>query len=180
MKLPAFEYACPATLAEAVALLASHDGDAKLLAGGQSLVPMLAFRVASPSLLVDLRKIPELRRIDIADAGVSLGAMTRWCDILDDARLRSAHPLLVAAVEHVAHYQIRNRGTVGGSLAHADPAAELPGIAVTCEAKIAAVGKTGTRVIDAADFFTGPLSTVRKADEIITAISLPAWSARRR
>jgi carbon-monoxide dehydrogenase medium subunit len=180
MKLPPFEYACPASAAEAVALLAAHDGEAKLLAGGQSLVPMLAFRVASPSLLVDLRKIPELRRIDIADAGVSLGAMTRWCDILDDARLRSAHPLLVAAVEHVAHYQIRNRGTVGGSLAHADPAAELPGIAVTCDARIAALGKAGTRVIAAADFFRGPLMTALQPDEIITEICLPPWPVRRR
>jgi carbon-monoxide dehydrogenase medium subunit len=180
MKLPPFEYACPTTLSDAVALLASHDGEAKPLAGGQSLVPMLAFRVASPSLLVDLRKLAELRQIKIADDGVTLGAMVRWRDILDDARLRKAHPLLVAAVEHVAHYQIRNRGTVGGSIAHADPAAEMPGIVVTCEAKIAAVGKAGTRVIDAADFFQGPLMTVLKPDEIITEIRLPAWPAKRR
>ena len=97
MKLPPFEYACPTTINEAVALLASHDGEAKPLAGGQSLVPMLAFRVASPSLLVDLRKLAELRQIKIADDGVTLGAMVRWRDILDDARLRKAHPLLVAA-----------------------------------------------------------------------------------
>ena len=180
MKLPPFEYACPTTITEAVALLASHDGDAKALAGGQSLVPMLAFRVASPSLLVDLRKLAELRQIKIADDGVTLGAMVRWRDILDDARLRKAHPLLVAAVEHVAHYQIRNRGTVGGSIAHADPAAEMPGIAVTCEAKIAVVGKAGARVIDAANFFQGPLMTALKPDEIITEIRLPAWPAKRR
>jgi carbon-monoxide dehydrogenase medium subunit len=180
MKLPPFEYACPATINEAVALLASHDGEAKPLAGGQSLVPMLAFRVASPSLLVDLRKLAELRQIKIADDGVTLGAMVRWRDILDDARLRKVHPLLVAAVEHVAHYQIRNRGTVGGSIAHADPAAEMPGIVVTCEAKIAVVGKAGARVIDAANFFQGPLMTALKPDEIITEIRLPAWPAKRR
>jgi carbon-monoxide dehydrogenase medium subunit len=180
MKLPPFEYACPTTINEAVALLASHDGEAKPLAGGQSLVPMLAFRVASPSLLVDLRKLAELRQIKFADDGVTLGAMVRWRDILDDARLRNAHPLLVAAVEHVAHYQIRNRGTVGGSIAHADPAAEMPGIVVTCEAKIAVVGKSGARVIDAADFFQGPLMTALKPDEIITEIRLPAWPAKRR
>ena len=180
MKLPPFEYACPTTLNEAVALLASHDGEAKPLAGGQSLMPMLAFRVASPSLLVDLRKLAELRQIKIADDGVTLGAMVRWRDILDDARLRIAHPLLVAAVEHVAHYQIRNRGTVGGSIAHADPAAEMPGIVVTCEAKIAVVGKAGARVIEAANFFQGPLMTALKPDEIITEIRLPAWPAKRR
>jgi aerobic carbon-monoxide dehydrogenase medium subunit len=180
MKLPPFEYACPTTVSEAVALLASHDGEAKPLAGGQSLVPMLAFRVASPSLLVDLRKLAELREIKISEDGVTLGAMVRWREILDDARLRNAHPLLVAAVEHVAHYQIRNRGTVGGSLAHADPAAELPGIVVTCEAKIAVVGKSGTRTIDAADFFEGPLMTALKPDEIITEIRFPAWPAKRR
>jgi aerobic carbon-monoxide dehydrogenase medium subunit len=180
MKLPPFEYACPTTINEAVALLASHDGEAKPLAGGQSLVPMLAFRVASPSLLVDLRKLAELRQIKIADDGVTLGAMVRWRDILDDARLRKAHPLLVAAVEHVAHYQIRNRGTVGGSIAHADPAAEMPGIVVTCEAKIAVIGKSGARVIDAANFFQGPLMTALKPDEIITEIRLPAWPAKRR
>jgi carbon-monoxide dehydrogenase medium subunit len=180
MKLPPFEYACPTTINEAVALLASHDGEAKPLAGGQSLVPMLAFRVASPSLLVDLRKLAELRQIKIAEDGVTLGAMVRWRDILDDAPLRKAHPLLVAAVEHVAHYQIRNRGTVGGSIAHADPAAEMPGIVVTCEAKIAVVGKAGARVIDAANFFQGPLMTALKLDEIITEIRLPAWPAKRR
>lgn len=180
MKLPPFEYACPTSISEAVALLATHDGEAKPLAGGQSLVPMLAFRVAAPSLLVDLRKLAELRQIRITQDGVALGAMVRWCDILDNARLATAHPLLVAAVEHVAHYQIRNRGTVGGSMAHADPAAEMPGIAVTCEAQIAVLGKAGPRTIAAADFFRGPLITSLKADEIITEIRLPAWPARRR
>jgi aerobic carbon-monoxide dehydrogenase medium subunit len=180
MKLPPFEYACPTTISEAVALLAAHDGEAKPLAGGQSLVPMLAFRVASPSLLVDLRKLAELRQIKIGADGVTLGAMVRWREILDDARLRIAQPLLVAAVEHVAHYQIRNRGTVGGSLAHADPAAELPGIVVTCEATIGVVGKAGARSIAATDFFQGPLMTALKPDEIITEIRFPAWPSRRR
>jgi aerobic carbon-monoxide dehydrogenase medium subunit len=180
MKLPAFEYACPATLAEAVALLAAGDGDAKVLAGGQSLVPMMAFRVASPALLVDLRKLTALRRIDITGDGVRLGAMARWRDVEDDARLDTAHPLLKAAVAEVAHYQIRNRGTVGGSIAHADPAAEMPGIAVTCDAEIAVVGRAGSRVIDAADFFIAPLVTALAADEIIVEIRLPAWPAKRR
>jgi carbon-monoxide dehydrogenase medium subunit len=180
MKLPQFEYACPTSISEAVALLASSGGEAKPLAGGQSLVPMMAFRVAAPSLVVDLRKLSELRQIRVTQDGVALGAMVRWREILDDARLRAAHPLLVAAIEHVAHYQIRNRGTVGGSMAHADPAAEMPGIAVTCEAQIAVTGEAGQRVIAAGEFFRGPLMTALKADEIITEIRLPSWPQSRR
>src|SRR6202521_3132869 len=179
MKMPAFEYACPTTLSEAVSLLASGNGEAKPLAGGQSLVPMLAFRLAQPALLVDLRKLADLRNIKISAEGVRLGAMVRWRDILDDARLATAHPLLRAAVGEVAHYQIRNRGTVGGSLAHADPAAEMPGIAVTCEAEIAVVGNSGARVIKAAEFFHGPLMTALTSDEIIVDLRLPAWPSAR-
>jgi carbon-monoxide dehydrogenase medium subunit len=180
MKLPPFAYACPTTLPEAIELLASHDGDAKAIAGGQSLVPMLAFRLAQPTLLVDLRKLADLRGIRISDAGVTLGAMVRWRDIEDDERLKTAHPLLKAAIAHVAHYQIRNRGTVGGSIAHADPAAEMPGIAITCDAEIAVVGKSGAHVIQAADFFQGALTTALTPDEIIVEIRLPAWPAGRR
>jgi len=179
MKMPRFDYACPATLPEAIALLSAHNGDAKVLAGGQSLVPILAFRLAAPKLLVDLRKLPELRTIKITEDGVALGAMVRWCDIENDARLRMAHPLLVAAVAHVAHYQIRNRGTVGGSIAHADPAAEMPGIAMTCEAEIVVMGNAGARTIKAADFFQGALTTALEADEIIIEIRLPRWPAGR-
>jgi len=180
MKLSAFDYACPATVAEAVTLLATHGGDAKPIAGGQSLVPMLAFRLAAPTLLVDLRKLDELRDITIGDRGVTLGAMVRWRDILEHPRLRQAHPLLTAAVKHIAHYQIRNRGTVGGGLAHADPAAELPCIAVTCEAEIVALGPKGRRVITAAEFFRGALLTALQPDEIITEIRFPAWPRDRR
>ena len=180
MKLPPFEYACPATIPEAVQLLALHDGDAKAIAGGQSLMPMLAFRLLHPKLLVDLRKLAELRAIRITERGVALGAMVRWRDIEDDARLAIAHPLLKAAVAHVAHYQIRNRGTVGGSIAHADPAAEMPGIAIACDAEVAVVGKAGARVIQAADFFQGPLMTALTADEIITEVRLPPWPNGRR
>lgn len=179
MKLPAFDYACPTTLPEAVQLLASRE-DAKVLAGGQSLVPMLAFRLVQPALLVDLRKLADLRGIRIGENGVTLGAMVRWRDIEDDARLAAAHPLLKAAVAHVAHYQIRNRGTVGGSIAHADPAAEMPGIALTCEAQIAVVGTSGTRIIPAAEFFRGALTTALAPDEIIVEVRLPPWPARRR
>src|SRR5215475_2794445 len=180
MKLPPFDYACPTTLPEAVQLLAARDGDAKAIAGGQSLVPMLAFRLAQPTLLVDLRKLPDLRRIRISEKGVTLGAMVHWRDIEDDERLDTAHPLLKAAIAHVAHYQVRNRGTVGGSLAHADPAAEMPGIAITCDAEIAVVGKSGARVIQAADFFQGALTTALTPDELIVEVRLPAWPAGRR
>jgi len=179
MKLPPLEYACPDTLKEAVALLASRDGDAKAIAGGQSLMPMMAFRIATPTLLVDLRKLTELRGIKISADGVRLGALVRWRDILDDKRLATAHPLLQAAVTHVAHYQIRNRGTVGGSIAHADPAAEMPGIAVTCDAEVTVAGTSGPRVIPARDFFVGALTTALEPDEIITEIKLPAWPAGR-
>lgn len=180
MKLPPFEYSCPEKLADAVALMAAHGGEAKALAGGQSLMPILAFRLAAPSLIVDLRKIDELRRIAIAADGITLGAMVRWRDILDDAKLRTAHPLLAAAIGHVAHFQIRNRGTVGGSLAHADPAAELPCTAVTCEAEITVVGASGARTIAAADFFRGPLVTALLPDELIRDVRLPAWPPQRR
>src|SRR6266702_2049561 len=180
MKLPPFDYACPTTLPEAVQLLSAPGGDAKLIAGGQSLVPMLAFRLAQPALLVDLRKLADLRGIRISDNGVTLGAMVRWREIEDDARLATAHPLLKAAISHVAHYQIRNRGTVGGSVAHADPAAEMPGIAVACDAEIAVTGKAGARVIRAKAFFLGALTTALAPDEIITEIRLPAWPAGRR
>ena len=179
MKLPRFEYAAPATLDEAIGLLASRSG-AKALAGGQSLIPTMAFRLAAPSMLVDLRKIPDLDRMEVGTDFTALGARVRWRDIQDSMELRSAQPLLVAAIEHVAHYQIRNRGTVGGSLAHADPAAELPGIAVTCDAEIHLKGKSGSRVVSAADFFVGALTTVLADDELIVEIRLPVWPAGRR
>ena len=174
MKPAPFEYQAPATLREAIGLLAS-DPEATVIAGGQSLMPVLAFRLAAPSMLVDLRRVPGLGNIAMGDGGVRLGARVRWRDIEDDQRLETAHPLLREAIAHVAHYQIRNRGTVGGSLAHADPAAELPGIAVTCDAEITLVGAAGARTIRAGDFFTGPLSTLRQPDEIITELHLPLW-----
>ncbi|HUB96028.1 MAG TPA: xanthine dehydrogenase family protein subunit M, partial [Stellaceae bacterium] len=175
-----FDYRSPDTLAEAMALLASHAGEAKLLAGGQSLMPVLNFRLATPSLLVDLGRVPDLDGIAIGEDGVRIGAMVRWRAIERDPRLAAAHPLLKEAVSHVAHYQIRNRGTAGGSLAHADPAAELPGIAVACDGEIAIVGPKGARTVKAADFFIGPLATVLAEDEIITALALPPWPKERR
>src|SRR6201987_5305375 len=138
MKPAPFDYQAPATLREAIELLAA-DPEATLIAGGQSLMPVLAFRLAAPSMLVDLRRVPGLGSIAVGDSGVRLGARVRWRDIEHDRRLPTAPPLLREAIAHVAHYQVRNRGTVGGSLAHADPAAELPAIAVTCEAEITVV-----------------------------------------
>src|SRR6202049_4859525 len=179
MKPAPFEYQAPATLREAIDLLMS-DPEATVIAGGQSLIPVLAFRLAAPSMLVDLRRIPGLGNIAIGDGGVRLGARVRWRDIEDDDRLDTAHPLLREALTHVAHYQIRTRGPVGGGLAHADPAAELPGIAVTCDAEITLVGAAGTRTVRAGEFFTGPLSTLRQPYEIITELHLPSWSRNRR
>lgn len=180
MKFPAFEYASPATLEEAVALLAAGGGTAKAISGGQSLLPAMAFRLAAPTLLVDLRKLPGLDRITLSEDWVHLGAKVRWRDIEDDARLSTAHPLLAAAIAQVAHYQIRNRGTVGGNLAHADPASEMPGVAVTCDAELTLTGSGGMRIARAADFFLGPLSTVLADDELIVEVRLPAWPAGRR
>jgi carbon-monoxide dehydrogenase medium subunit len=180
MKLPAFDYASPATMEEAVALLASRSGNAKIISGGQSLVPMLAFRLAAPELLVDLKRLQGLSGIVIAEDGVRLGAKVRWCEIERDKRLKGAHPLLVEAIRHVAHYQIRNRGTVGGSLAHADPAAEMPGIAITCDAELIIIGPKGKRVDKASDFFKGALTTSLAPDEILTEVRLPPWPAGHR
>ena len=179
MKPAPFDYQSPGTLREAIDLLASNP-EALVIAGGQSLMPVLAFRLATPSLLVDLRRLPGLGNIAVGDDDFRLGALVRWRDIEDDERLVAAHPLLHAAVAHVAHYQIRNRGTVGGSLAHADPAAELPGVAVTCEGEITLFGPAGSRTIRAGDFFTGPLATLRQPDEIITELHLPKWPSGRR
>lgn len=178
MKPACFEYRAPETLDEAVALLAA-DPNAKLIAGGQSLMPLLAFRLASPSVLVDLRRLSGLGEIAVDAGGVRLGAKVRWRDIEDDPRLASAQPLLRAAVAHVAHYPIRNRGTVGGSLAHADPAAELPGIAVTCDGEITVLGAEGSRTIPARAFVTGPLTTALRSDEVITELRLPPWPSSR-
>lgn len=179
MKPAAFSYARPDTVEQAIALLVANLGDAKVIAGGQSLVPTMAFRLVTPALLVDINRIPGLGDIVIDADGVHLGARVRWRDIERDQRLRITHPLLVEAVRHVAHYQIRNRGTVGGSLAHADPAAELPGIATACEAEITVQGPDGTRRISAEAFFRGMLETALAEDELILSLHLPPWPTER-
>jgi carbon-monoxide dehydrogenase medium subunit len=180
MKMPAFDYVAPQSLPEALEILSRRRGEARVLAGGQSLLPLLAFRMAAPSILVDLRSISGLDRIAISAAGIDLGARVRWCDIEESEALRAAHPLVASAVDHVAHYPIRSRGTVGGSLAHADFSAELPGIAVACDADIVAMKSGGSRRIPAGAFFESPLTTTLAEDEIITALSLPPWPVGRR
>lgn len=173
MKPPPFDYAAPATVDEAVALLASRGGNAKIIAGGQSLMPMLAFRLAAPDLLVDLKRLQGLDRIDIGEEGVRLGAKVRWCDIERDARLKTAHPLLSEAVKHIAHYQIRNRGTIGGSLAHADPAADLPCAVCALDATLVLQGPAGQRRVPATDFFRGYFETALAPDEMLLEVRVP-------
>jgi carbon-monoxide dehydrogenase medium subunit len=180
MKPAPFSYLRPESLDEAIALLAKHGSDAKIIAGGQSLMPMLAFRLAAPDYLIDIGRLQQLKRMDIGPDGIELGALVRWRDIERSPQLTRAHPLLAEAVGHVAHYQIRNRGTVGGSLAHADPAAELPGAALACDAAITAAGPNGTRSIAVADFFSGALTTALKPNEILLSVRFPAWPPQRR
>jgi carbon-monoxide dehydrogenase medium subunit len=179
MKPPPFDYARAQSVEEAVALLARHGDDAKVIAGGQSLMPLLAFRMAAPKLLVDIGPIASLRGISIDERGVTLGALVRWRDIERHAGLAAAQPLLAEAVTHIAHYQIRNRGTVGGSLAHADPAAELPGVAVACEAQIEVAGPKGRRTVAAREFFVDSLTTALGADELVVSVRFPAWKPGR-
>jgi aerobic carbon-monoxide dehydrogenase medium subunit len=179
MKPSRFDYVRPETVADAVKLLAARAGEAKIIAGGQSLMPMLAFRMIAPRLVVDIGRLGELKAITFGADGMSLGALVRWCDIERSERIRSEQPLVAEAVRHVAHYQVRNRGTVGGSLAHADPAAELPAIALLCDATIEVAGPH-LRQIPAADFFTGALMTAINPDEVITGVRFPAWPVMRR
>jgi carbon-monoxide dehydrogenase medium subunit len=178
MKPAAFEYARPGTLTEALALLAGDD--VKPIAGGQSLVPLMALRMTSPKLLVDISRLAELKGIEIGPRGIRFGALTRWCDVLGHPQLATQHPLLVEAIGHVAHYQIRNRGTLGGSCSHADPSAEMPAIAVICEAQFEIASRRGVRHVPAEEFFVGVLTTSLEPDELLTAIRLPHWPAGRR
>lgn len=180
MKLPDVDYIRPKTLKEALETLAANGDVAKLIAGGQSLMPMLAFRLLAPTLLIDIGRLPELKTIDITDDGIRLGALTTWHAIERHPTLKTEHPLLTAAIGHVAHYQIRNRGTVGGSLAHSDPAAEFPAIVRTCGAQIVVANPQGERVIEADDFCLGPMTTALEPDDIVIQIRFPRWPKTRR
>jgi len=174
MKPAAFEYHRPDTLDEALAILAERGDEAKALAGGQSLVPAMNFRLARPAVLVDLNRIPSLAYIaEAPDRGLHIGAMTRQRSTERSPLVAGRAPLLFEAMPWIAHPQIRNRGTVGGSLAHADPAAELPAVMVALDARLVLRGANGLRTIPAREFYTGLLSTALAPDELLTEIQVP-------
>lgn len=177
MKPAPFEYHAPRDVEEAIALVAAHGADARPLAGGQSLVPMMNFRLARPAVLVDLNGVAGLAGVAADGDGWRIGAMTRQRDIETDARLRDAVPLLPEATRHIAHLPIRARGTIGGSLAHADPAAEYPAVAVALDCTIAVRGPGGARAVPASEFFSGALSTALADDEILDHVFVPPLPA---
>jgi CO/xanthine dehydrogenase FAD-binding subunit len=175
MKPAPFRYARAGSLAEATALLAEAPGDAKVLAGGQSLVPMLNMRLVRPTVLVDVNGLRELAGIaPTPEGGLRLGALTRHAELAAAPAVIERAPLLAEAARHVGHAAIRNQGTLGGSLAHADPAAELPAALLALGARVRVTGPRGTREIAAGAFFRGLLSTALEADEILIAIEVPA------
>lgn len=174
MKPASFDYVMARSVDEAVAALAAGGGAAKLLAGGQSLVPMLNFRLVQPAVIVDINRLPDLARVTDRPDGVRLGALVRHRAVETSPVIAERFPILAAAMSHVGHLAIRNRGTVGGSLAHADPAAEWPMMALLLEAKIRTASPRGGRVIDAKDFLVGALATALAETELVTEIDLPA------
>jgi carbon-monoxide dehydrogenase medium subunit len=174
VKPPPFHYAAPTSVAEAVELLAAHaDDEARVLAGGQSLVPLMNFRLAQPTHLIDLRRIEELTRIRTEGDTLVIGAMVRQSDAEHAPEVALVAPLLAEALGYVAHTPIRNSGTVGGSIAHADPAAELPAVALALDAELVVTGPQGPRTVAAADFFRGPFSTAVDVGEILTEVRIP-------
>jgi aerobic carbon-monoxide dehydrogenase medium subunit len=176
VKPPVFAYAAPATVAEAVGLLTEHaEAEPRVLAGGQSLIPLMNFRLAKPGYLIDLRNVAGLSGIRREGDVLVVGAMTRMAELERDPEVAAAAPLLAEALGFVAHTPIRNRGTIGGSLAHADPAAELPAVALALGAELVATGPAGTRTIPAAEFLLGPFTTALEPDEILTEVRLPGW-----
>jgi carbon-monoxide dehydrogenase medium subunit len=170
-----FDYEAPAGLDDAVRLLREHGEDAKLLAGGHSLLPLMKLRLAAPTLLVDLRLVPGLRGIQRENGSWRIGAMTRHADLQDAPELG----VVAHAASLIADQQVRNRGTIGGSLAHADPASDLPGVVLALEGELSAKGPDGLRTIAAADLFQDYLTTTLAPDEVVTEIRIPApdgWS----
>lgn len=173
MKAPAFDYTRAGSVAEACALLARHGIEARLLAGGQSLLPAMNLRLASPSVLIDIGRIAGLDAIEVRGDILRIGALVRHELVLRDAKVGRHVPLLTEAMRHVAHPAIRARGTMGGNLAHADPASELPACMVALGAAIEATSARGTRMIPAEDFFTGLFQTALDPDEMLTAVEIP-------
>jgi CO/xanthine dehydrogenase FAD-binding subunit len=178
MKPAPFKYIAAASLDQALRLKADYGEDARFLAGGQSLVPMMNFRVAQPSVLIDLNALTQLSGIARDNGALRIGALTRYRTLERDPLIAEALPLVREALPHIAHPQIRNRGTFGGNLAHADPASELPAVVLALGGRLLAQSVTGQRWIDASDFFVGALTTALRADEILIAIELPARTAR--
>jgi CO/xanthine dehydrogenase FAD-binding subunit len=174
MKPPAFAYERPTSIEAALAALARHGEDAKLLAGGQSLIPMLNLRLLAPRTIIDAGRLAELDGIRVEDGALRIGALTRHNAVLRSREVAERCPLLAEAYRHVAHHAIRNRGTIGGNLCHADPASELPVVALLLEATMVLRSSAGERYIAAADFFKGPFETAARADELLIEVRLPA------
>jgi CO/xanthine dehydrogenase FAD-binding subunit len=178
MKPAAFDFAQPRSLPEAITTLGRYGGDAKLLAGGQSLVPLLNFRMLRPAALIDINRLPGLGEVEWrSGAGLRVGALTRH-HMLETSPIVARHfPIISAAMGHVGHLAVRNRGTLGGSLAHADPSAELPMLALLLDAEIAVESHRGPRHLAARDFLLGALATALADDEILTAVRFPPLAA---
>ena len=173
MKLPQVGYEAPKTVSEALELLAEYEDEASVLAGGQSLIPLLALRLAHPAALIDINGIDELSGVSAAHGWVTIGAMTREYVAEESQTITDAVPLLAAALPLIGHEAIRSRGTIGGSMAHADPAAELPAVALALGADLVVRGPSGERVIPAAEWFEGYLTTSRRPDELLTQVRFP-------
>jgi carbon-monoxide dehydrogenase medium subunit len=174
MKLPYVEYEAPTTVAEALDLLAEHQDEASVLAGGQSLIPLLALRLARPSVLIDINRLQELSGVSASDGWVTVGAMTRDYLAQESKKLADTVPLLATALPLIGHDAIRSRGTIGGSLAHADPAAELPAVARALDAEVVLRSQLGERVVPSSDWFEGYLTTARRPDELLVEVRFPA------
>ena len=177
MKPPPFEYVVADSVDAAVAALAAAGGDGKILAGGQSLMPMLNFRLLRPSVLIDINRIPGLAFIEDTGDAIKVGALTRHHALETSPVIARHFPVLACAMTHVAHLAIRNRGTIAGSLSHADPAAELPMLAVLLDAELVIAAPSGERKVAARDFLVDALTVDLAADELVTAIVLPKLPA---
>jgi len=178
MKPPRFEYAAPHKTDEAVALLSQHGDRAKVLAGGQSLVPLLNFRLARPEVLVDVNRVAELAYVRPLESGVAIGALTRQHTVERADVIRARLPIVAEACRLIGHLPIRHRGTIGGSLAHADPASELPAVMVALEAELTVTRRGSRRTLPAEQFFTGMLTTALAPDELLTEVRVPGLPPR--